>query len=130
MIVGKANVPKQLKWFVRKKSIETGCLISIIVQRAMNLSKTMVGAIERCKWNEFGWNRTEMRSMEFVNFLRERVVTLIRGTFEPAKNDPRASTGEFEFPNPDVFSTRLDRAPGDDVVTWFKEFGIWVERVK
>ena len=127
MIVGKANVPKRLKWFVRKKSLETGCLISIIVQRAMNLSKTMVGAIERCKWNEFWWNGTEMRSMEFVNFLRECVFTFIRGTFEPAKNAPRASTGKFKFPNPDMFSTRLDHAPGKDVVTWYKEFGIWAE---
>lgn len=76
------------------------------------------------------WNGTEMRSMDFVNFLREHVFTLVRGTFEPAKNDPRASTGKFEFSIPDVFSTRLDHALGKDIVTWFKEFGIWLERVK
>jgi hypothetical protein len=130
MIVSKANLPKRLKWLARKESLETSGLVSVITQGAVNLSKTMVGAVKRCKWNKFGWSWAEMRSMKFIIFLGEHVFTLLRGAFEPVENDPRAGTREFEFPDPGMFSARLDRAPGKDVVTWFKEFGIWAERVK
>lgn len=68
MVVSKANLTKGLKGFVRKESFETGGLIGIIAQGAVNLTKAMVRAINRCEWNEFGWNRAEMRCMKFINF--------------------------------------------------------------
>jgi hypothetical protein len=124
MIVSKANLANRFKRFVRKEPFETGGLVSVIAQRAVDLSKTMVGAIERCKQKKFGWNGAEMGSMKFINLLRDCVLTFVRGAFEPVENDPRASTGKFEFPYLYVFGTRLHRAPSEDVVAWFKEFGI------
>ena len=59
---------KGLKGFVREESFETGGLIGVIAQGAVNLAKTMVGTVDRCEWNKFGWNRAEMRSMKFINF--------------------------------------------------------------
>ena len=49
---------------------------------------------------------------------------------KPTENNPRASTGKFQFTDSNVFGARLYSAPGEDVVAWFKEFGIWLERVK
>lgn len=56
MIVGKANLLKQLKWFVRKKSLETGCLISVIMQRAVYLSKMMVKPSRGANGTSLEWD--------------------------------------------------------------------------
>ncbi len=68
MVISKEKLTKGLRGFVRKESFETGSLKGIMAQGAVNLTKAMVRPIDRCKWNEFVWNRAEMRSMKFINF--------------------------------------------------------------
>ena len=68
MIVSKANLTEGLKGFVRQESFKTGGLICVITQGAVNRTEAMVRPIDRCEWNEFVWNRAEMRSVKFINF--------------------------------------------------------------
>ena len=95
MIVSEANLTEGLKGFVRQESFKTGGLICVIAQGSVNLPEAMVRPINRCEWNEFVWNRAEMRSVKFINFPGESVFTLVGGTLKPTENNPRASAGEF-----------------------------------
>ena len=55
--------------------------------------------------------------------------TLVRSTLKATDNNPRTSTGKFQFTDSNVFGARLYSAPGEDIVAGFEEFGIRTEGV-
>ena len=54
---------------------------------------------------------------------------LVRSIVKATDNNPRTSTGKFQFTDLNVFGARLYSAPGEDIVAGFEEFGIRTERV-